>query len=372
MKIDINIQVADPIHVQVSRQLEQMIRSGRLAEGHRIPPASQLTKQWGVNYKAIHRAMTVLNAAGLIERKQGRGTFVKSPSDKAIVGLLVAFDLLDESAHFYRALVQAVRRAIGEKNWRCLFYDSLDARDDRLRREVLRRFHHDLRHHEFKALIFLGYDTERGVDDEVPQSLPSAAFYPVSTPAYKADVELDYCDFTYAAFSRLARKGCKRIAYFRAFWHSRYVLSRDLNGFADAASAQHLAVTSDTVYQLKGVAHSSGGAFERHAHEKMLEWISNWKTKERPDGLIVSDDILMRGVARALHESAIRVPEQIKVVCATNEGIEHPYVTPITRYEFSPRDIARELVAILWKRIVGRSEGEMPVRVKGRILEDAR
>src|SRR5689334_4729253 len=112
MDIELKVQVADPVHQQIRRKLEQVIRSGQLAEGQRLPPTSELAKQWGVNYSSVQRAMDYLSAAGLVERKPRRGTFVREITDKAVIGLLVGPHLLEETAHFFRALARAIGNEI--------------------------------------------------------------------------------------------------------------------------------------------------------------------------------------------------------------------------------------------------------------------
>jgi DNA-binding LacI/PurR family transcriptional regulator len=141
-----------------------------------------------------------------------------------------------------------------------------------------------------------------------------------------------------------------------------------MDGFADAAAAQGRTISSESILQLKQVPVAEGGALERFGRLRMLEWVDSWEQSDRrPDGLIVHDDILMRGLAQALAERGVKVPEDVEVVCETCEGVEHFYRVPVTRYEFSPRAIARELISVLWKRMTGESAGELPIRVKGKM-----
>src|ERR1051325_11329828 len=164
--------VADPRHVQVRRRLEQMIRTGELREGQRIPPTNELVKNWGVNYWAIQRAMEELTAKGLVERTPGRGTFVRSIADKAVIGILIGPDLLNESAHFFRALVDGVQKEIGGQDWRCLCYDKLTYFDEAAVAETEQRLLHDIEHHRFKGLILIACGQVARKEDFLKNELP--------------------------------------------------------------------------------------------------------------------------------------------------------------------------------------------------------
>lgn len=61
---------------QISGLLADRIGSGRIAQGQALPPERELADQLGVSRATLRRALADLAAAGLVERHQGRGTFV--------------------------------------------------------------------------------------------------------------------------------------------------------------------------------------------------------------------------------------------------------------------------------------------------------
>ncbi|MBB4827057.1 GntR family transcriptional repressor for pyruvate dehydrogenase complex [Sporosarcina luteola] len=65
------------IYEQVADQLVEMIRSGRLKPGDRLDSVQQLAVNFQVGRSAVREALSALRAMGLIEIKQGEGTFVK-------------------------------------------------------------------------------------------------------------------------------------------------------------------------------------------------------------------------------------------------------------------------------------------------------
>lgn len=83
----------DPKHREISRHLAGAIASGKYVDGERLPSETQLVKQFGVSRPTVVRAMRDLETDGLIERRAGSGTYVRSSSPQRnstrIFGLLV-------------------------------------------------------------------------------------------------------------------------------------------------------------------------------------------------------------------------------------------------------------------------------------------
>jgi len=66
------------IYEEVAEILYEKIRAGELQPGDRLDSVEQLAEQLQVSRSAIREALSALKAMGLIEMKQGSGTFVKS------------------------------------------------------------------------------------------------------------------------------------------------------------------------------------------------------------------------------------------------------------------------------------------------------
>ncbi|NUS43372.1 MAG: FadR family transcriptional regulator [Mycobacteriaceae bacterium] len=71
---------------QVTEQLHQEIRSGHWPVGSRIPTEAELTELTGTGRNTVREAVQALVHAGMLERRQGSGTFVVATS--AIAGAL--------------------------------------------------------------------------------------------------------------------------------------------------------------------------------------------------------------------------------------------------------------------------------------------
>ncbi len=368
-QVDVRIQAADPLHFQIQKQLEQAIRSGQLAPGTRLPTSNEMVRTWRVNLAALQKAMDRLSADGLIERKPGRGTFVRSLTDKAVIGLLVGPHLMAESAHYFRALVATIQKEVGERNWRCLLYDQLTYEDEEAVAESKRRVMHDIDHHRFKGLIFVGCSPVVRKDFLQRSDLPGVIYgYSPS----ECTVSLDNYRAVYESASWLARQGCRRVVYYRTLSPWSLSTARDREGLLDAAREHGLVEPIDAIHQLRPSQVSRSVSPEKIGYEEMRRLMAGWdRSHTWPDGLIVSDDIMMKGIAYALVERGIRVPQQLRVVCFGAEGIDHLYAVPVARYVHSVQEVARLLISLLWKQIVGEPLSSSPVLVGGNLLPPA-
>jgi DNA-binding FadR family transcriptional regulator len=88
--------IADPIaptvikqrYEQVAALLEAEIRSGALQPGDRLPSERDLAQRMGVSRATIREALGALQVAGLLETRQGAGSYVvETPSGEPMLAL---------------------------------------------------------------------------------------------------------------------------------------------------------------------------------------------------------------------------------------------------------------------------------------------
>lgn len=72
------------IYEEVAEALHEMIRTGQLKPGDRLDSVQQLAENFKVGRSAIREALSALKAIGLVEMKQGEGTFIKGFEAKQI------------------------------------------------------------------------------------------------------------------------------------------------------------------------------------------------------------------------------------------------------------------------------------------------
>ncbi|MDJ0380075.1 GntR family transcriptional regulator [Streptomyces sp. G-G2] len=65
-----------PAYLQIVQQVEQALRMGALAEGDKLPTAAQVAASTKVNPNTTLKAYRELERSGLVEVRQGAGTFI--------------------------------------------------------------------------------------------------------------------------------------------------------------------------------------------------------------------------------------------------------------------------------------------------------
>ncbi|MGA4993826.1 GntR family transcriptional regulator [Nonomuraea bangladeshensis] len=74
-------------YLRIAEDIRRDIASGRYAVGERLPVARELANQYGVAMMTIGNALAVLRDEGLIETRQGAGSFVsRPPNDDTTAG----------------------------------------------------------------------------------------------------------------------------------------------------------------------------------------------------------------------------------------------------------------------------------------------
>lgn len=76
-----------PKYVQVSELLIREINAGHWREGERLPVEAELATELSVAVGTLRKALTLLEEQGMLERRQGSGTYVKRPPAEAVYQL---------------------------------------------------------------------------------------------------------------------------------------------------------------------------------------------------------------------------------------------------------------------------------------------
>lgn len=82
---------SSPLYHQLMQRITADIERGTYPTGSRIPPEHELEQLYQVSRVTVRRALSELTAEGLLERKQGKGTFVSMPKGSVQLKSLHSF-----------------------------------------------------------------------------------------------------------------------------------------------------------------------------------------------------------------------------------------------------------------------------------------
>jgi GntR family transcriptional regulator len=92
MQLPINhLSTAMPLYVQIAEGLLDQIESGELPPGSRLPSERELSARLGVNRMTLRQALDVVSRQGLLDRRQGDGTYISEPKIERDANRLVPF-----------------------------------------------------------------------------------------------------------------------------------------------------------------------------------------------------------------------------------------------------------------------------------------
>lgn len=73
-----------PIYLQLRDVLTERIATGHWKPGTAIPNEGDLAREFGVSPGTMRKALTMMEDERLVDRRQGRGTFVNDPASEAL------------------------------------------------------------------------------------------------------------------------------------------------------------------------------------------------------------------------------------------------------------------------------------------------
>jgi GntR family transcriptional regulator len=87
----LNGETIIPLYQQLMNQIEEKINNGIYAPGERLQTESEMAKAYNVSIITVRKAISELIEKGLVDRKQGKGTFVTKPKLTKDVKKLLSF-----------------------------------------------------------------------------------------------------------------------------------------------------------------------------------------------------------------------------------------------------------------------------------------
>lgn len=327
---------------QITRHIRNLILSGELAPDTRLPPTRSLASRWHVQGRTVHAALTPLVQEGLLLRTPRRGTFVRErPTRLACVGV---YEHLDFGQRPEAAFVRAVQKAldvrlaaagIEMKLW-------VDTRPvEASGQSALPSLFDACQRGEIQGVVF---PVTTKYHLEWQRKLPVAMAFGATEPVPNA-VVYDGISFLECGLRELARLGCKSVGLLSNLATETtpsqglpHMNAQAYARFFDVMGELNLKVREHWIHAPK--LHSPPSA-ERFGYERFK---ALWATTPHPDGLIVNDDVMARGVITALLEAGARVPRDLRLVLHRNKEIDLLCPFPATFLESSAEIQAKALM----------------------------
>jgi DNA-binding LacI/PurR family transcriptional regulator len=97
---------------EIKKDILGQIKKGLLKKDDRILPEEKLADLYGLGIKIVRKALTELEAEGIIYRKKRIGTFVKRNISKKINIAVLLFDILDTANAYCREILKGINSSL--------------------------------------------------------------------------------------------------------------------------------------------------------------------------------------------------------------------------------------------------------------------
>jgi len=333
-----------PSTLEAYRRILRMIREMGATEGVRLPVQSELTARLKVCAATLDAAMKWLIADGVVTRKQRSGTFVVRPypihAKRPIWRAGLVMPPITRS-YFGAIITHYLHKHINAFGISDRVYMLSPTAEHSA--EVLQR--------SASAFTGLDDDIEAGLLDIIATStrlvtskVPICGV--VSWERTEFGVGIGYAQFVREAANALVRKGCRNILYVLPYdpveWHfpSQQAALAQM-GAELAARGLKFRATVRTA--------SEGGGFvlERRFAEDLLLL----PDAERPDGLIIQDDVTAQAIASMLVTTDYRPALAVQ----TNLQMPVPFALPTLPFAIDLEKIARCAAELMVERLLDPS-----------------
>ncbi len=339
-----------PLYRQVALLLREEIE-GRMKPGEKLDSEEKLAKRFDVSVITTREALRILASEGWVVRRQGKGTFVAERALEKPVAVLIDRDVSHPRAsYFFLRVAREVKAHLEGAGRTVRLYTGQLSPNEESAYLTCREFLEDLEADRFSGVIAVYAFPHPGWTRRLREKgIPLVGV----GRCHDYSIDSDPVAFMKAAVAELRARGRSRIALMgwergagdpgentdRTFRHA-FLRALEDNGLA--------------LPPPEWVREDLHPALEAAGWEQFKElWSSR---REKPDGLVITDDFLFRDAATAMLEMSISIPDTLMVVTHANRGSEVLYPFPVTRIEVDPAEAA----ATLCRMFIDLSRGITP------------
>lgn len=355
-----------PLVQQISVQVRALIQEGKFPVGSKLPPTAELARMWGSDVRTVHYAMTALVKEGLLARKPGSGSIVRSRSEKLTqVALYCSHETLGFKGSRYIQALQAALAAELRNNGLAACH-WVDPRTDEESGGQWEAMTGAARRREFQAVI--------GLSAGLPQlawlsrlPVPSAFHCSGNIPN---KVVYDSGHFAELTLKALARRGCRSVGLISPLpthvinkSHAHHPYEEFYGFFVEKAGECGIEIRNEWMRVCHHENSRRGLDDEHFGYE---EFRALWKSKRRPNALVIYPDSIASGVLMAIAERGVRVPRDLKLVIHKNAGVNVLCPHPADYVVSDEREVAAALVSQIKRQSAG--EKVLPEKIRFRLI----
>ncbi len=359
----------------LSARLQEM--AGELGPDARLPTMQVLSEQLSVSMMTLNRALSELEAQGIIYRRQGSGTYVAPRAEarplQQAIGLVYDRDIFNTSASPFSGLLvdrARARAASGDEKFSLYLAvpsrEGLPVHDDLLQA---------LEDKTVDGLLLVCEANSEAVRWLTAKDIPVVALSYLPIAPYR--VMIDWAQVARLGVQSLAAQGCRDIG----LWIPVGVgLGRkngeqsfpELDAFRLALQDADLPYRADRVWRLDDLDENSEAMRDVSNQEQGYRAAFETFEQNMPDGLVILDDMMTRGALVTLEQKGVQVGKDLKIATHTNTGstVLRGHEDNLTILEIDPGAIASAMFAML-EQLIAKERPVSPVKIAPQLKESS-
>lgn len=346
---------------QIRRELSSAIESGAYQVGDKLQSESELAERFAASRSTVIRALQEIEEAGLIERRQGSGSFITQKA-AAPTAQRVAFGMLRavQSGRFTDTIVDQVQNSLAamlQQRKSALIVHTVgpDVAPLAAARELLDQRVSGL----FMVPMLLPASpraNEQAAQSIVASGRPvvliddDTVHFPFRSHHDLVGVENRQCGFLQT--DHLLQRGVRRVLFLGSDIFTPTISERH-TGYRDAFHAHGLE-QPPAEWTCKIAAKDIDEAF-----------VANVLKRHKPQGVVCKSDEFAALFLRHLPRLGVRVPEDLKLVGFDDRPIASLLSVPLTTIRQPVADIAESALQLMDARLASRTGPRGACRCRG-------
>ena len=339
------------------------IVGGKYLPGEKIPTEKEIAAQFNASRPTVGRAMRDLEQHGMLVRRQGAGTFVRSTttSGTKTFGILIPWqggDSLDSKTSVFAAMVSEISRILSRKGHTLSLNGSARDNLDKIATQV-RSMCRQLIEHKVAGVFFMPIEepaSEMELNAEIAEAFEQAGIAVVLLDrdinkwSHRSKYDVVAIDNEYASYvltRHLLRLGCRRIDFLTGVMGVTSVTGR-IEGFLRALREAGVSCEASRILQIDPIRlihlHMDNNTAEL---DPIVGRIGSGQT----EAIVCANDMTAIRLMRHLIRIGISIPDDVKIVGFDDSPMDEFLAVPLTTIRQNVRALAYEAVRTMKDRI---------------------
>lgn len=369
-------------HTKIYDTLYASIVAGDFAPNNKIPTEEELSKKFGASRPTVGKALQRLVKKGVIERRQGSGTFVKdhfgSENKRQTIGIIIPRTSFQSSqfrnmSSLFDNVLAEMSHAATKQNCYLLYNNLISENFDQFYPSTQKTCQQLIEKNVSGVLFFplpicdeyknANYDlVKKFTDAGIAVTLLDRDIFELPRRSKYDLVGSDHIDAGFNITEHLIKLGRQKIFF--------------LSDKIRCSSTQGKTIGYKNAVNLHQISKDNSGAFSFEAKTKTdiehtfdQNEIVNFINTHKPDGLVCMHD---RMAAEILHiitkVMKLRVPEDISVVGFDDESFAGFMSVPLTTMRQSTTNIAECAIDTLLSRIQNPNQAPKNIQISTELI----